>query len=828
MKIVRPRLGVSPTSTQSCCFRLIYSLALCFCAGLTQLGYSQATTSSPIFEFGFTHVNQTNADDYLVETSGVRKYSEWQNPPTTYWGPSQNNVEGALVYRFPLPQAAGSFYLKANDSSWDFNNEPGGFGRGCSALEVSRDGVNWIVLRNSLDSRQWGVDWSYEGDLPPEMIGATEVWLRLRFLCEGAPNSSYTVTQFGRSSSAAIENVFDFRAYSMLRGQPPRFNTFMLQSSQAGSTTDIDNLRVIDLDTGEVVYSNDFSNASKATDNLQLFYFPQGGANTTNFVVNGPMTRVVDGKLRLETTGFGANGGGGYESHSEAEYTQPLPHNFLVEFDAVRLQWPGHFHFHVSYRDPTDPPSSHEPSGAYTTNRATPYRLDVLRMAASGSWFQQYGLFTDAATANNSWPISFPAPPGSLQQTHKLGISLSNNIASFYLDGQLLNSADISEYLGGSGDFDNDGVNDYREGKDGTDPNDPNSFNPLSQDLIAFYTFDGNLDDESGYGRHLTQVLNVQTVGDMRSSEGQSLRLPSSSGSDARSTLSSGLTNNMPRSLSFWFYSDGPQPWPSGNIVMVGGDATSRVAIDRGEGTVQIDNGSGREARTVQIPNLHQRVHHFVWTYQDNLTNSKFYLNGRPLADGAIDNATLDGLGEYPVRIGDLNDRGFVGKIDDLRVYKRVLTAEEVEHIYILEAQKLDTDQDGLIDSVEFRLEHMGFDRYVAQSPATVQSIFSNPNLAGLYTQTEFEGNFGAGRGEGREDVISNPGSYGLYTPDSIMELNLGGLMMQKTGNQVSVSFKVQSKMNLEDPTWTDVGTYLLPPVTMPENKGFLRIRAEQ
>ena len=216
MKIVHPLFGVSPTSTQSCCLRRIYSLVLCFCACLTQLGYSQAAMNIPILTFGFAHVNQTNAVDYLVETSGVRKYSEWQNPPTTYWGPSQNNVEGALVYRFPLPQPAGSFYLKANDSSWDFNNEPGGFGRGCSALEVSRDGVNWIVLRNSLDSRQWGVDWSYEGDLPPEMIGATEVWLRLRFLFEVATNSSYTVTQFGRSSSAATVNVFDFRAYPVL------------------------------------------------------------------------------------------------------------------------------------------------------------------------------------------------------------------------------------------------------------------------------------------------------------------------------------------------------------------------------------------------------------------------------------------------------------------------------------------------------------------------------------------------------------------------------------------------------------------------------------
>lgn len=51
---------------------------------------------------------------------------------------------------------------------------------------------------------------------PSEMIASTEVWLRLRFLWGGAPNLSYTVTQFGRSSSAATDNVFDFRAHPVL------------------------------------------------------------------------------------------------------------------------------------------------------------------------------------------------------------------------------------------------------------------------------------------------------------------------------------------------------------------------------------------------------------------------------------------------------------------------------------------------------------------------------------------------------------------------------------------------------------------------------------
>jgi hypothetical protein len=66
-----------------------------------------------------------------------------------------------------------------------------------------------------------------------------------------------------------------------------RPNCFILQSFQAGSTTDIDNLIITDLDLGQVVYSNTFSTSSSATDNLNLFYWPQGGQSTTNFVLNG-------------------------------------------------------------------------------------------------------------------------------------------------------------------------------------------------------------------------------------------------------------------------------------------------------------------------------------------------------------------------------------------------------------------------------------------------------------------------------------------------------------------------------------------------------------
>ena len=231
---------------------------------------------------------------------------------------------------------------------------------------------------------------------------------------------------------------------------PPRPNTFMIKSIQAGSTTDIGNLQVVDLDTGTAVYMNSFSSAADATNQLNLFYWPVGGSDTTDYVVNGPMTRVVNGKLRLETTGFNQNGSGGYDSHSEAEFAGTLPRNFLVTFNAIRLQWAGSFDFFLFRRQPTDAFCTYGVGGPFSTNRSPALRLDVADLAASGSWFLPYGYGTNYAFPNAAWPLQFPAPSADLETTHQLGMSLSNNVVGFYLDGAMLNSGDISQWVASS------------------------------------------------------------------------------------------------------------------------------------------------------------------------------------------------------------------------------------------------------------------------------------------------------------------------------------------------------------------------------------------
>ncbi len=175
-----------------------------------QAGAPNATS----FSYGFRTVFQKDADKYLVESSGMNKWEDkFINPAVSYWGPSRNDTEGRLVYRFPFPGEATRIHVKASSPCWDFTKEPGGIGRGASAIEASRDGEEWLVLRNSLEPRNWGEDWSIDESLPRELVNGKELWLRMRFYTEGAPvPRGYTVTQFGRSSAEATEDVFHVQA----------------------------------------------------------------------------------------------------------------------------------------------------------------------------------------------------------------------------------------------------------------------------------------------------------------------------------------------------------------------------------------------------------------------------------------------------------------------------------------------------------------------------------------------------------------------------------------------------------------------------------------
>jgi len=261
-------------------------------------------------------------------------------------------------------------------------------------------------------------------------------------------------------------------------------------------------------------------------------------------------------------------------------------------------------------------------------------------------------------------------------------------------------------------DSDGDGVMDSREIADGTNPNDASSYNSLSKGLVAYYPFNGNYEDESGNGMHLT-IRSGASLVNGPSGSGNAVRLAPTS--YAETAVNAGISQNASRTISFWFTSDGPQPHPQGYAVGLGSFGnqqngnSSYISIDssKSNGIIFVDNDY-RNIWSATVPELHQRWHHVVWSYQDNLAGSKIYIDGQvfpssPEQAGTTILKTPDG----PIKLGRRDGIGFQGVLDNVRIYNRAISSVEVGQLYQHEVGNLDSDGDGLTDAWE-----RGYGRY--------------------------------------------------------------------------------------------------------------------
>ena len=139
--------------------------------------------------------------------------------------------------------------------------------------------------------------------------------------------------------------------------------------------------------------------------------------------------------------------------------------------------------------------------------------------------------------------------------------------------------------------------------------------------------------------------------------------------------------------------------------------------------------------------------------------------------------------------------------------------------------EDLDTDGDDLNDAAEFTMAALGFDWQTYQ-PTLVAALYSNANRANLFTQLQYESNRITGVAEGKAEVIEAPGSYGLYDSTSIMDLRMGGLMIQKQGTDATIVFQPQTTTDLATVPFTNNGPPITNAIPMPGDKGFLRVGA--
>jgi hypothetical protein len=166
------------------------------------------------FRFALRDVHQKDADAFLVEQRGMKKWmDQFMFPRVSYWAPEANGIEGLLVYRFDFGGIAEVIHLHAVASCWDFFHEPGGVGRGASAVDVSRDGKEWFAIEDNIEPRRWGATITIDQNLPDDFVGTDTLWVRVRCITESAPvDNGYNVAQFARTRPGQPGPVFEVAA----------------------------------------------------------------------------------------------------------------------------------------------------------------------------------------------------------------------------------------------------------------------------------------------------------------------------------------------------------------------------------------------------------------------------------------------------------------------------------------------------------------------------------------------------------------------------------------------------------------------------------------
>jgi len=225
--------------------------------------------------------------------------------------------------------------------------------------------------------------------------------------------------------------------------------------------------------------------------------------------------------------------------------------------------------------------------------------------------------------------------------------------------------------LGGQGVVYLDSIRLYPHDRQVITPGDPGTTG-----LQAHYEFEGNTNDSSGNARHGTPMGNP-TFAAGKVGQAADLR-----GADyVVITGYKGILGANAFSISAWIKTTLPEEQ---QIVLYGTDADGQRCEFRVDdtGDVRIGNGAGQvQSRNVVADG---GWHHVVVTISENATNSssdvRIYVDGQDDTQESTDPDAFNLVADWDVTIGyrpSRDDRGFLGQIDDVRIYDRALSPEE-------------------------------------------------------------------------------------------------------------------------------------------------------
>jgi hypothetical protein len=213
----------------------------------------------------------------------------------------------------------------------------------------------------------------------------------------------------------------------------------------------------------------------------------------------------------------------------------------------------------------------------------------------------------------------------------------------------------------------------------------------LNDGLVAYYPFNGNANDASGNNNHGTvygATLTTDRFGNPNSAY-------SFDGNDYYIKASADNLPTAERTVSLWFYANTVNNRP-GLLGYGGGNCgTSWIMVVNNWGEPLYSMGCHCDAERYLNYNYFQEPvgDWYHWTITTKSDGTKMYVNGVEKASNNefFSNTVVDGKDlSFGVITGpsgfapytDNNSGYFNGKIDDIRIYNRALSAQEIQELY--------------------------------------------------------------------------------------------------------------------------------------------------
>jgi hypothetical protein len=197
-----------------------------------------------------------------------------------------------------------------------------------------------------------------------------------------------------------------------------------------------------------------------------------------------------------------------------------------------------------------------------------------------------------------------------------------------------------------------------------------------TSDMLAWYKFDGNLNDSSGNGKDLTGGTGTSFVDDSVVGT-KSISFPNTAVQGLSSTVD--LSANKSFSVSAWTYRN-TNGTPDQILTTPGVNAHHKVLYF---GYSSNNNFTfafvGNDLDTESFSNDIGKWNNWIGTYDSSSRKRNIYKNGTLVAN---DVAIADSDFNTNINIGISNGAFFNGKLDDVRIYNRALTPDEIYTLY--------------------------------------------------------------------------------------------------------------------------------------------------